>query len=466
LAFPGLISDKTRSIAQFDIVSGTTEASRMTQMKVVVLGTGHVGLVTSATLAKIGHEVVGVDSDPQKIASLRKGEAPFFEPGLQDLLDEVIENGSLKFSESAADAVPGSQVAFICVGTPGRPDGEANLLAVEQAAHDIAKHATGDIVVVQKSTVPVHTAERVQTTMTRTSSYSFRLVSNPEFLREGSAVEDSLKPERILVGADEEEAHRIVRELYSPLLNDDVEYHATDLRTAELAKHACNAFLAMKISFANALARICEAARADVVSIADIMGSDSRIGRAFLNAGLGYGGYCFPKDVAAFRAQAERLGFDFGLLSEVMKINAGALDAVFLKVKEAVWNLEGKRIVLFGLAFKPGTDDVREAPALYLAERLREAGAVVIGHDPQANDNAKELMSSIEVFDDPYEAAEGAHCVVICTEWPEFSDLDLTRLKGIMTHPVIVDGRNVFDPSTMEEAGFTYLPTGRPPVNL
>lgn len=438
----------------------------MTEMKVVVMGTGHVGLVTSATLAKIGHEVVGVDSDPQKIAQLREGQAPFFEPGLQELLDEVTEKGSLRFSESAADAVPGSEVAFICVGTPGRPDGDANLLAVEQAAHDVAKHATGDMVVVQKSTVPVHTAARVQITMSRTSPHTFHLVSNPEFLREGSAVEDSLKPERILVGADEKEAHRIIRELYAPLIDDEVEYHSTDLRTAELAKHACNAFLAMKISFANALARICEAAGADVVSIADIMGSDSRIGRAFLNAGLGYGGYCFPKDVAAFRAQAERLGFDFGLLTEVMKINAGALDAAFLKVKEAVWNLEGKKIVLLGLAFKPGTDDVREAPALYLADRLREAGAVVVGHDPQANDNAKALMDFIEVFADPYEAADGAHCVVICTEWPEFSDLDLARLKGIMTHPVIVDGRNVFEPSAMEEAGFTYLPTGRPPVNL
>lgn len=439
----------------------------MNKQRVVVLGTGHVGLVTAAALAKLGHEVVGVDSDESKIALLKSGEMPFFEPGLKELVEEGTRQGLLEFSSKASEALVDREIAFICVGTPGRPDGEANLLAVEQAAHDIAKHATRDMVVVQKSTVPVNTAEQVQSVMNRVSDHRFLLVSSPEFLREGSAVADTLEPERLLVGAGDEAAHNAMRDLYKPLIKDGVVYHETDIRTAELAKHASNAFLAMKISFANALARICEAAGADVVDIAEIMGSDSRIGRAFLDAGLGYGGFCFPKDVAAFKAQASRLGFDFALLEEVMKINNQAIDAAFLKVREAVWNLEGKRIVLLGLAFKPGTDDVREAPALRLAERLIEAEATVIGHDPQANETAKRAFSGkLQTFDDPYEALEGADCLVICTEWPEFKELDLARIKGVMTRPVIVDGRNLFDPRVLEEAGFTYLPTGRPPVNL
>lgn len=435
-------------------------------MKVVVIGTGHVGLVTAATLAKLGHEVVGVDDDAHKVDLLRRGRAPFFEPGLQELLDEVIAAGRLGFGHDPSESVPGSDVAFICVGTPARPDGEANLLAVEQAASAVGEFTTGDMVVVQKSTVPVQTADRVRAVLERTSSRRFSIVSNPEFLREGSAVEDSLRPGRILVGADDTRGHEAMRELYGPLIDAGVIYHATDVRTAELAKHACNAFLALKVSFANALARICEASGADVVSIADIMGSDPRIGREFLNAGLGYGGYCFPKDIAAFKAQVGRLGYDFGLLDEIVKINNGALDAAFAKVREAVWNLEEKRIVLFGLSFKPHTDDVRESPALYLARRLIDAGSKVAGYDPRANANAKGEVPELEVVDDPYAAAEGADCIVICTEWPEFAQIDLARLKGIMTHPVIVDCRNLLDPQALGEAGFTYIPTGRPPVNL
>lgn len=440
----------------------TERSPKIPEMKVVVIGTGHVGLVTALTLSKLGHEVVGVDDDPQKIKALRAGTTPFYEPGLQELLEEV----QVRFTADAAEGVPGAEVAFICVGTPARPDGEANLTAVEKAAAAIAANATGDMVVVQKSTVPVQTAERVKTTLERASKHSFSIVSNPEFLREGSAVEDSLRPERILVGADDEHAHAVIRDLYAPLIEGGATYHATDLRTAELAKHACNSFLALKISYANALARICEAAGADVVSIAEIMGSDSRIGRDFLNAGLGYGGYCFPKDVAAFKVTASRLGYDFGLLDEIVRINNDAIDSAFAKIKDALWNLEGKRIALFGLAFKPNTDDVREAPALVLARRLIAAGAVVLGHDPQANTYAKAEVPELQVFDDPYDAADGADCIIIATEWPQFAGLDLPKLKGILTNPVIVDCRNLFDPGVMEAAGFTYLPTGRPPVNL
>jgi UDPglucose 6-dehydrogenase len=422
--------------------------------------------VTAATLAKFGHDVVGYDDDSRKIETLWAGQAPFFEPGLQELLDETIESGRLRFVDQPGRAIQGAAIAFICVGTPARADGEANLVAVEQVAETIGRFATGDMVVVQKSTVPVHTGDRLARVFSRSSSHEFHVVSNPEFLREGSAVADSLEPARVLVGAEDDEAHRIMRDLYAPLFEQGVVYHATDLRTAELAKHACNAFLALKISFANALAQICEAAGANVVSIADIMGADPRIGREFLDAGLGYGGYCFPKDLAAFRRKAADLGYDFTLLDEIVKINEQALDSAFAKIKEAVWNLEGKRIVLLGLAFKPGTDDVRESPALRLARKLMDAGALVVGHDPQASETAKAEIEDLEISDDPYLAAEGAHCLVVCTEWKEFKELDLARLKGIMNGANIVDGRNLFDPDAVARAGFVYLSVGRPAINL
>ncbi|MEX0790316.1 MAG: UDP-glucose/GDP-mannose dehydrogenase family protein [Actinomycetota bacterium] len=435
-------------------------------MKVAVIGVGHVGLVTAATLAHFGHDVVGLDEDAGKIETLQQGKAPFYEPGLQDLLDEVLESGKLRFTREEADAIDGADYVFICVGTPARADGESNLLAVENAARAVARHATGDMVVIQKSTVPVSTADRLHSIFDKTTTHRIRLVSSPEFLREGAAVEDSLKPDRILVGSDDSEAHRLMRELYAAVLGGDCRYFEVDIHTAELAKHACNAFLALKISFANALARVCEASGADVVSVADIMGSDHRIGREFLNAGLGYGGYCFPKDLLAFKAVAGRLGYDFGLLEEVMKINRGALDAAVQKIKNALWNVESKKILLLGLSFKPGTDDVRESPSLNLARALTELGADVVGHDPQANDFAVREFPGLNVVEDLYQGAEGAHCIVVCTEWPQFADLDLVRLKGIVNLPIIVDGRNLLNEKDVVEAGFSYLPTGRPPANL
>ena len=435
-------------------------------MKVVVIGVGHVGLITAATLAHFGHEVVGLDEDVRKLELLKKSKAPFFEPGLQELLDAVTAAGRLTFTDHPAQAMPGADVAFICVGTPARPDGEASLLAVENAARAAADNATGDLVVVQKSTVPVRTADKIKTMFSRMSSFNFHLVSNPEFLREGSAVEDSLHPDRILVGADDEQGHAALRNLYSKLIEQGVTYHAVDIRTAELAKHACNAFLATKISFANALARICEASGADVDLVADIMGTDERIGRAFLDAGLGFGGYCFPKDLAAFKAQADRLGYEFGLLDEVIKINSQARQAAFEKVKEALWNLEGKRVLMLGLSFKGGTDDVRESPALYLARELIDAGATVIGFDPQANESAKADLPALEIADDIYVGAEGADCIVIATDWEQFAELDLVRLKGILNNPMIIDARNLLDGDIVSQAGFSYIPTGKPPINL
>lgn len=434
-------------------------------MKVAVIGVGHVGLVTAATLAHFGHNVAGLDEDTAKIHSLQGGVAPFYEPGLQELLDEVGAAGRLRFTQDSAEAIAGAACAFICVGTPARADGEANLLAVENAAWAVARNATGEMVVIQKSTVPVSTADRLNAIFAKATGHTVRLVSNPEFLREGAAVQDSLQPDRILVGSDDPEAHRLVRELYAPVMTGDCRYFEVDIHTAELAKHACNAFLALKISFANALARVCEASGADVVSVADIMGSDKRIGREFLNAGLGYGGYCFPKDLLAFKAVAGRLGYEFGLLGEVMKINREALDATVAKIKDALWNVESKKILLLGLSFKPGTDDVRESPALNLARELARAGARVVGHDPQAGEAARRELPGLEVVGDLYEGAEGAHCIVVCTEWPEYAGLDLVRLKGIVTLPVIVDGRNLLDGEAVAQAGFSYLPTGRPPLN-
>jgi UDPglucose 6-dehydrogenase len=435
-------------------------------MKLVVIGTGHVGLVTAATLAKIGHSVIGVDDDHAKIELLKSGRIPFYEAGLAQLVGEGCSEGRLRFVHEVSEGVPGAQVAFICVGTPGRPSGEPNLVAVESAASAVGRYASNDMVVVEKSTVPVKTAERIKSVLSRSSSYRFHVASNPEFLREGRAVEDSLRPDRILVGADSPWAHEMLRELYDPIVRNGGKYFATDVPTAELAKHACNAFLALKISFVNAMARVCELAGADVVAIADIMGSDPRIGRDFLNAGLGYGGSCFPKDIAAFRAQAARLGYEFTLLDEIVKINDQAVAAAVDKIKDVLWNLEQKRVLLLGLAFKPGTDDIRQAPALELARRLMEGGARVVAYDPRAGEAAAAELTGLEVAADPYAAAEGANCLVVCTEWPEFLELDLGRLKGTLTRPIIVDCRNLFDPEMVDEAGFTYVPTGRPALNL
>jgi UDPglucose 6-dehydrogenase len=431
-------------------------------LDIAVIGTGHVGLITAGTLARVGHRVIGVDDNKDTIDSLNAGEMPFFEAGLCELVAQATASGRLRFTGDLAEAVAEAEVAFICVGTPGRPTGEPNMLAVEGVATALGRAATHDMVVVEKSTVPVQTAERIRAVLARTSPHAFHVASNPEFLREGRAVEDSLHPERILVGADSDWAHAIMRRLYEPMIAGGGRYFATDVPTAELAKHACNAFLALKISFANGLARVCEASGADVVAVADIMGSDPRIGRDFLDAGLGWGGSCFPKDLAAFRAQSRRLGYEFGLLDEVVKINDEALVCTFNKIKEALWNLEGKRVVLLGLAFKPGTDDVRESPALRLAQMLLDGGATVLGVDPQAGPAAAARLQGLEVVDDAYAAADGADCLVVCTEWPEFATLDLLRLKGILTVPILVDGRNLFDAGAAREAGFSYFPTGRP----
>jgi UDPglucose 6-dehydrogenase len=433
-------------------------------MKVGIVGTGHVGLPTAAVLAHIGHEVTATDADREKIEILLEGGTPFYEPGLGDLVRQGVEARRLRFTADAEAALRDVHIAFLCVGTPPRATGETNLTAIEQSAELVARNATGPIVVVEKSTVPAGTAARIAETLARhRPDGRFSVVCNPEFLREGNAVEDSLRPDRILLGSDSEEALAVMRELYGPLARNGTRWIETDLRTAELAKHACNAFLALKVSFANALARISEAAGADIEAVTQVMGADPRIGKAHLSAGLGYGGSCFPKDLQAFERLAGRLGYDFPLLREVARINEEAVDAAFRKIEHAVWNLEGKRVALLGLSFKPGTDDVRFAPSLALAERLIQAGAHVVGYDPQAGGNAKAEVPELEVAGDPYAALEGAQCAVLCTEWDELRGLDPVRIREAMAFPILVDGRNVFDPEAMAAAGFTYLPTGRPP---
>lgn len=432
-------------------------------MRIGVIGVGHVGLVTAATAVEMGHDVVAMDLDAAKIELLEGGKAPFHEPGLDELIETAVGAGRLRFTTRPAEAVNDAEVVFICVGRPSTPAGDTSLTAVEAVGREIAQHAAAGVVIAEKSTVPPGTADRLRLTIAREQpGLTFSVVANPEFLREGQAVEDSLTPDRIVVGADDERGFQAMRALYRSLTERGVLLIETDVRTAELAKLASNAFLATKLSFANALARVAEVTGADVVRIAEVMGADGRIGPHFLAAGLGFGGYCLPKDTQTLERIAGRAGYDFALLNEVIRVNEDAVASVAAKVEEAVWNLEGKRIALLGLAFKPGTDDVRSAPALTLARRFLAEGAVVIGHDPMAAAEAKAQLPELQTVDDPYEAVAGAHCVVVCTDWPEYRTLDLRRLREAVAYPVLVDGRNVLDADEAEAAGLTYLPVGRP----
>ena len=432
-------------------------------MHVGVIGVGHVGLVTAAAIAEMGHDVVAMDLDAAKIELLEGGKTPFHEPRLDELVATAAEAGRLRFTTRPADAVRDAEVVFICVGRPSTPAGDTSLTAVEAVGREIASHAGAGVVIAEKSTVPPGTAERLRLTIAREQpGLAFSVIANPEFLREGQAVEDSLTPDRIVVGAGDERGFLAMRALYRSLTERGVRLIETDVRTAELAKLASNAFLATKLSFANALARVAEVTGADVVRIAQVMGADGRIGPHFLAAGLGFGGYRLPTDTQTLERVAGRAGYDFALLNEVIRVNEEAVASVAAKVQEAVWNLEAKRIALLGLAFKPGTDDVRSAPALVLARRFLAEGAVVVGHDPMASADAKAQLSELETVDDPYEAAAGAHCVVLCTDWPEYRTLDLRQLRETVAYPILVDGRNIFDPDEAEAAGFTYLPVGRP----
>ena len=433
-------------------------------LRIGIVGAGHVGLPTAAVFARFGHQVTVYDSDESKVEDLRARKMPFFEPGLEAMMNEGVDRGLINYTTEVEPAVVDADAVFICVGTPPRISGEADLLAVEHSAQQVATGTkVKKLVVVEKSTVPAGTAARLTQVLERQNpEVEFAVVSNPEFLKEGTAVEDSLEPDRIVVGTTSEHAKTVMRQVYAPLIDAGCPYIEIDPASAEIAKHASNAFLALKISYANALARICELSGADVVQVADVMGADPRIGRSFLNAGLGFGGSCFPKDLAAFRRLSERLGYKFELLDEVARINVEAVTSTFEKLESSLWNLSGKNVTLLGLSFKQGTDDVRFSPALELARLLIDAGVTVTGHDPEANATAKREVPQLTVVDDPYEAASGSHAIVICTDWDEFRKLDLPRLRSHMRFSLLVDARNLIDPSDAVASGFEYLPLGRP----
>jgi UDPglucose 6-dehydrogenase len=434
-------------------------------MRVSIIGTGHVGLTTAACLAQVGHEVLGVDDDAEKVATIGRGDVPFHEPGLTDLLREGLDTGRLRVSTDLAEAARHAEVSFVCVGTPTKPTGEANLVQVERVATIMARNLDGYTVVAEKSTVPVETGQWVRRTMEVEAppGAEFDVASTPEFLREGRAVQDTLEPDRIVIGASSERAVERLREVYRPIVDrTGCPVVVTDLATAELIKHSSNAFLATKISFVNSIAEICERTGADVEVVAQAMGLDPRIGPAFLRAGIGYGGSCFPKDVRAYRYRAEQLGVEFEVLAAVERVNEGRVDSFVEKIRSVLWNLEGKRVAVWGLAFKPETDDLRHAPALEVIERLGAQGAHVVAHDPVAMAAAKHVLPEVSFSEDAYEAARDAHCVAICTEWPEYASVDLERLRDLMARPVIVDGRNVLHPEAVAEAGFVYASVGRP----
>ncbi len=429
-------------------------------MNVCIVGTGYVGLVTGATLAELGNRVICVDNNAEKIAILNRGEIPIYEPGLAEIIASAREAGRISFSTSIAEGMKDAAVIFIAVSTPPRQDGSADLSAVAAVAREVAENLNGYKVVVDKSTVPVKTGEKVAETIERYSpeGSEFDVVSNPEFLREGSAIQDTFHPDRIVIGTDSRRAADLLVELYKPL---NAPVIITDINSAELIKHAANSFLATKISFANALSRICEAAGANVEEVTRGVGLDKRVGSQFLNAGVGYGGSCFPKDVSAFIAISEELGYDFRLLKEVERINEDQSEYFFCKIKETLWILEDKTIAILGLAFKPNTDDMRNSPAVRIIRRLLAEGAKVRAYDPKSMERAREELPDIEYCQDPYQAAEGAEALVILTEWNEFKEMDLDRMKTLLRQPIIIDGRNIYDPKRMAEDGFTYRSVGR-----
>ena len=429
-------------------------------MRLSVIGTGYVGLVTAACFADLGHEVIGVDQDAERVRFLGEGGVPIYEPGLEDVLGRALASGRLHFTTDVGEAVNASEVIFITVGTPAREDGEADLTAVATVAEEIAENLPGYRLIVEKSTVPIRTGERIrdQIRLVTRGKVPFEVACNPEFLREGSAVHDFLHPDRIVIGVESGRAEELLREVYRSF---DSPIVVTDLATAELIKHASNAFLALKISYINAIANLCERVGADVSKVADGMGYDRRIGRAFLNAGVGYGGSCFPKDVAAFIKISRDAGYEFRLLEEVARINEEQREVLLRHLKEALWVLSNRTIAVLGLAYKPNTDDVRGSPAIAIIRRLCREGAQVRAYDPAAEANARRVLPEITYCPGPYETAVGSDAVVVLTEWDEFRRLDLKRLRGVMRRPVLIDGRNIFDPGAARSEGFYYSGMGR-----
>ena len=432
-------------------------------MKIAVTGAGYVGLVTAACFAELGNEVICIDIDEEKIKKLNEGVIPIFEPGLQEIVLRNKSEKRLAFTTDLKDSIKKSEIIFICVGTPPKENGEADLSHVQNVAHTIAEVMDSYKVIVEKSTVPVKTGEKVAYAIKSYNPHKveFDVVSNPEFLREGSAVSDFMNPDRIVVGCESERAKEIMKKLYSPLKSPII---FTDIKSAEIIKHASNSFLATKISFINAIANICELAGADVGKVAEGMGMDKRIGRGFLDAGIGYGGFCFPKDAEAFIRISEKLGYDFKLLKATQEINQEQKNHFVKKVEKAMWVVKGKTISVLGLAFKPNTDDMRFAPSVDIIGMLQKEGAIIKAYDPEAMERAKHILKDVIYCSSPFDALKNADAMLLLTEWDEFKELDFKKIKSAMKHPLVIDGRNIYNPDSMKKEGFAYVSIGRKDV--
>jgi len=431
-------------------------------MKIAIIGTGYVGLVAGACLAESGNDVVCVDKDQSKVRTLRRGKMPFYEPGLEELVRRNRQERRLTFTATLPKAVRDAAVIFIAVGTPPGDDGSADLQQVLGVARDVARAMNGYKVIVAKSTVPVGTSEKIRAAVRRETTHPFSVVNNPEFLKQGAAVEDFMKPDRVVIGAEDPRAEEIMRELYSPFTRTGAPIMVMDCASAELSKYAANAMLATRISFMNEVANLCEAVGADVDEIRRAIGSDKRIGTSFLFPGIGYGGSCFPKDVQALVHSAALKKYDFKILRAVEAVNAQQKTRLIGKIRAHFGSLKGKTIAIWGLSFKPRTDDMREAPSIPLIEALLNGGARVQAYDPEAIPVAKSIFGSRITFaSGNYDALKGADCLALVTEWNEFRRPDFSRMRSLMAAPVVFDGRNIYEPEQMRENGFTYYSIGR-----
>jgi UDPglucose 6-dehydrogenase len=433
-------------------------------MNICVVGAGYAGLVTAACFAEFGLKVTCVDKEGEKIQKLKEGRVPFFEPGLEEMVRRNMAQGRLTFTNDLGQGVQHALVIFICVGTPSREDGGVDLSAVDEVARQIGESLNGYKLVVTKSTVPVGTTRRVERIIREHSPqpYQFEMASNPEFLREGSAIEDFMRPNRVVIGAESDQARAILTDLYSPLYLIETSFVMTDIHTSEVIKYASNAFLATKISFINEMANLCDKVGADVHQVAKAMGLDQRIGSKFLHPGPGFGGSCFPKDARAFAQTGRELGVPLELVETVIRVNQRQRERMVQKVEEALEGIKGKTLAVLGLTYKPNTDDIREAPALFITQELIARGAKIRAYDPAGMENASHVLREGIVFcSDPYDAAAGSHALLILTEWNQFRNLDLDRLKGLLLGPTLLDFRNVYDPTRIRDKGFVYVGVGR-----
>lgn len=432
-------------------------------MKITMIGIGYVGLATGCCLANFGNDVICLDNDTEKISMLNKGILPIYEPGLKEMLDSNVKAGRLSFTCETGKAIQGSDIIMIAVGTPEGEDNRPDMRYVWKVAEDIGKYMNGYKVIVDKSTVPIGTADKVKEIISKNQKikYDFAVVSNPEFLREGSAVKDFSVPDRIVIGVEDKRAEEMMMKIYGAVARTGKPIIVTSVRSAEMIKYASNAMLAVRISFMNQLSPLCEKMGADIKEVAKGMGYDTRIGPRFLQAGIGYGGSCFPKDVHAITSTLKENGCDASLLDAVSSINERQKSSLLPKIKSLMRDLHGKKIAVWGLAFKPKTDDMREAPSVVIIRQLQSEGAHVIAYDPVARKNAEHILVDVDYAKSPYDAVKGVHCLVIATEWDEFRELDFEKIKALMAEPNIADGRNIYDPKLMKEQGFNYISVGR-----